>query len=193
MWPFKKSPERAEKEKKELEDLAAANKVSQALDLYESLCSTYVKFVGYYLAKCDTAEKLISTWEFFANGLYYEDILNLMGAVADSDALEIILASAKTRKYVIEMADAPVPGEVAKERYYLNMKPLVEIFMGLLANSDGLNVLCDYLEESGYVNEDGAALYDFRKDGMSRMINSCSSLYDRVEYDPETRSAKAGT
>jgi hypothetical protein len=192
MWFFKKSPEQIAQETKEEDERQKNEALTRILDLYEELCSVYSAFVAYYLKQCDTEEKLRSTWDFFAEGLYQEDILGLADATDNPGAWTVILDSARNGKYVAKMSDgAPVQGTPARDLYFLNMKPLVNIFMNLLADSDGLNVLCDYLEESGYVNEDGAAIYDFCKDGDKRIIKSYSFLYEKVEYDPETGMVKS--
>ena len=191
MWPFSKDGAKKREEKREEKRrLDAKNQeFSNAMDLYESLIDLYSKMIGFFLVKCDSREKLIETWNMFFSGISLVELVHVASLAGyTGDAERMIRESAMNGKYVVARVNTD-----AVEVFYLNMKALVEIFFGLLGGSERLNVLCDYLEENLLIDEDGAVRYRFYKGGEPMTIHIPSHLYERVEYDPETGSAKEGT
>lgn len=186
--------ERKERKEEELAGQRAAKeaerKVSVAMDLFESLCSIYGSMIRFFLGQSDTAQKIISTWEMFANGLDIPDVLALCEKsgleMSEADIIATLKAS-ENGKYAISLS--------SDWKIYVNHKILVDNFFAILDGSDGVNVLSDYLEGNEYMTEDGMAIWDFKKGGTRRVFNgnSFSHLYEKVEYDPETGGAKAGT
>lgn len=167
----------------------AERKVTVALDTYEGLCTIFGSMIRFFLGQSNTEQKIIATWEMFANGLEPLDILALCEKsgldMRDQEILAILKASEATRKYATT--------NTGDWKFYVNHKTLLEIFFAILDGSAGVNVLSDYLEENNYMTEDGMAVWDFRKGTTKRVIGNYSHLYEKVEYDPETGGVKAGT
>ena len=187
MWPFTRKTEEQKAADRALTDMNA--RVTRALDLYESLVDLYSRLIGFFLAKCDTEDKLIDTWSFFFDGVPLDELLHISEMAGyDGDAHGILVSSVANGKYVRGRLN-----ESGVEVLHLNMKTLVEVFFGLLGCSDGLNVLNDYLEENGLMTEDGAVVYLFYRGGDKMAVNIPAYLYESVVYDPETGSAKEGT
>jgi len=172
------------KKKEKTQNEIFNEQASKTLDVYEEVVRMYSLLISKFLSMSDTDFKIINTWTMFSNGLNMEELVDLCKKFDFKTILVMGTVQEGSRSSLIQYVEG---------KYFLSMKILIEVFFGVLEGSDGLNILSDYLEENGFIDEDGMANFIFVKGGKPMIKEDCSRLYATLEYDEETRKPKDGT